>query len=102
MVGVQMKDAIRIPPGQGLAIVKALSDLGVMWGLGRSLHPAELGRAMGCCPTDPGVLVRYWRDEVRPVPGPAATCINMFLSGALPPDGLEKCLKIKGNRRGKK
>jgi hypothetical protein len=89
-----------IPPGQGESIVRALHDLGHKWGLGRPLGPAELGRAMSLCPSDPGILVRHWRDERKPVPGPVWTCMEMFLAGALPPDGLDKCLKKGRKRRG--
>lgn len=75
---------------KGSDVHGARRTLGRLWGFGRDLMPAELGRAIRLAPTRSGQQVRRWEargDEA--IPGPAAAAIEMMLAGALPPDGLE-------------
>jgi hypothetical protein len=61
-----------------------------MWGLGRPVHCAELGRALRMSPSDPGESIRYYEaDRAGDVPGPVAVAVEMMLAGALPPGGLK-------------
>ncbi len=67
----------------------ARADLGQLWGLDRPVFAAELGRALGMAPTDPGASIRrYEAARADQVPGPVATAVMMMLRGALPPGGL--------------
>jgi len=66
----------------------ARATLGEMWGLGRPLHLAELGRACRLSGRDPGQTIdRYERGE-REISGPVSALVALYLAGASPPDGL--------------
>jgi hypothetical protein len=65
----------------------ARKALGEKWGFDRPLHKSELGRACRLRGRDPGATVKEW-EEKGTINGPASVCIDLFLAGALPPDGL--------------
>jgi hypothetical protein len=73
----------------GTELRKARATLGQLWGLGRPVFAAELGRALQLSPSDPGQSVRDYeahRDE--PVPGPVAVAVEFMLRGLVPAQGL--------------
>lgn len=66
----------------------ARAALGNMWGKGRPLRMAEIGRALRLGPKDPGESIRdYERGDTR-ISGPISVAVEMMLKGALPPDGI--------------
>jgi len=67
----------------------ARSALGIRWGLGRDLRRAELGRALGFGPLDPGKPIRAYETGSASVHPCAAVALDMMLAGALPPCGLD-------------
>ena len=67
----------------------ARRTLGEMWGLGRPVTMAELGRLLRLKGRDPGASVRDWERD-GPT-GPASVAIEMMLDGARP-RGLESTL----------
>lgn len=67
----------------------ARKTLGTLWGLGRPLHMSEMGRALRLSGRDPGASIRdYERGKTR-ISGPISALVEVYLRGALPPDGLE-------------
>ena len=70
----------------------ARATLGTMWGLGRPLLMSEMGRALRLSGRDPGASIRDYERGTTKISGPMSVAVDMMLSGALPPDGLE-CLK---------
>jgi len=66
-------------------LTEARADLGVLWGLGRPLHAAELGRILRLPGRDPGRNVMLWERRTHPIPGPVSLCVDMMLRGARPP-----------------
>jgi hypothetical protein len=63
--------------------------LGELWGLGRPVFAAELGRALQLCPSDPGQSVRdYEAQDGAKVPGPVCVAVEFMLRGAVPPGGI--------------
>jgi hypothetical protein len=61
----------------------ARRTLGEIWGLGRPLHAAELGRLLGLRGRDPGQSILDW--EERGPSGPAAVAVELMLAtGAKP------------------
>lgn len=76
----------------GPELYAARSTLGHMWGLGRPLRMAEMGRALRLSGRDPGASIRDYERGTTRISGPMAVAVQMMLAGALPPDGLE-CLK---------
>ncbi len=68
--------------------------LGELWGFGRPLHMAELGRALRLGGRDVGATVKEWEDRDT-ITGPASAALLMMLAGAKPPDGLDA---VKGSR----
>jgi hypothetical protein len=67
----------------------ARATLGERWGFGRPLKGSELGRAMRLRGRDPGASVRDYERGVTDISGPISALIDMFLAGAMPPDGVE-------------
>ena len=67
----------------------ARATLGQMWGLGRPLHMSELGRALRLSGRDPGANIRDYERGTTKISGPISVAVDMMLSGALPPDGLD-------------
>lgn len=67
----------------------ARAALGEMWGLGRPLHMSELGRALRLAGKDPGQSVRDYERGTTKISGPVSVCVEMWLRGSLPPDGLD-------------
>jgi hypothetical protein len=76
----------------GPDLYAARFTLGHMWGLGRPLRMAEMGRALRLSGRDPGASIRDYERGTTRISGPMAVAVQMMLAGALPPDGLE-CLK---------
>lgn len=74
----------------GAEIYAARAKLGQMWGLGRPLHASELGRALRLSGRDPGASVRDYERGNTSISGPVSVAVEMFLSGALPPDGIPR------------
>lgn len=66
----------------------ARARLGDLWGLGRALHKAELGRACGLGGADPGQSIADYEAGRTTIAGPTAILIRLYLGGVLPPDGL--------------
>ena len=65
----------------------ARENLGELWGYGRPLKMAELGRALGYAQTQEASqrIRRYEELGVR-LPPPAKVAIEMMLAGAKPPN----------------
>jgi hypothetical protein len=87
---------------QAEALRKAMRDIGELWGLPRSITPAELGRALRLGPDEPGKSVAGWLNGRHRIPASASVAVEMFLLGALPPDGLRIVLPpsaLKGKPR---
>jgi hypothetical protein len=57
--------------------------LGRMWGLGRPLTMAALGRILRLQGADPGATVRDWERRDGPT-GPAGLAVELMLAGAKP------------------
>lgn len=68
----------------GADIRAARAKLGQLWGLGRPLRAAELGRALRLKGRDPGATVLAW-EAGTPISGPVSVAIEMMLAGAKPP-----------------
>lgn len=62
----------------------ARASLGEMWGLGRPLKAAELGRVLGLRGRDPGAQVLRW-ERGDDITGPVRVALSMMLAGAVPP-----------------
>ena len=62
----------------------ARAALGLMWGLGRPLRMAELGRALRLHGRDPGASVRDWERGHTPISGPVAVAVAAMLAGYRP------------------
>ena len=67
----------------------ARATLGHMWGLGRPLRMAEMGRALRLGGRDPGASIRDYERGKTGISGPMSVAVDMMLKGALPPDGLD-------------
>ena len=63
------------------AIRTARAQLGDLWGLGRPLRAAELGRALRLTGANPGQTVLNWEAGRREISGPATVAIEMMLAG---------------------
>lgn len=66
----------------------ARATLGEMWGKGRPLHAAELGRALGLQGRDPGVTVLRYESGKSTISGPVSGLIRHWLRGDPPIDGV--------------
>lgn len=64
--------------------------LGELWGFGRPLHMSELGRACRLGGADPGQSIRDYERGATKISGPLSALVELYLRGALPPDGLDK------------
>lgn len=73
-------------------IRNARQSLGTLWGLGRPLRAAELGRVLGLAGRDPGRSVLDWEAEKFPVSGPVSLSIGAMLAGYEPP-GKDEALR---------
>jgi hypothetical protein len=74
----------------GAELRLARITLGRRWRLKRAVFASELGRAVGFTARDPGESFRdYERQRDKPVPGPVAVLVRLYLGGLTPPDGLE-------------
>lgn len=71
----------------------ARATLGELWGLGRPLHMAEMGRALGLGGRDPGESIRDYERGTTKISGPIARLVTLYLRGVLPPDGVESIRK---------
>lgn len=67
----------------------ARATLGQMWGLGRPLKMAEMGRALGLGGRDPGESIGDYERRATAISGPISCLVRVYLGGALPPDGLD-------------
>lgn len=68
----------------------ARATLGDMWGLGRPLRAAELGRLLGLRGRDPGQSVLTWERD-GPT-GPAAIAIELMLATGRQPSTFEAAI----------
>ena len=66
--------------------------LGELWGLNRAITWSELGRALRLSGNDVAQSVRDYERGKTVISGPVSVCVDMFVSGALPPDGLGEVL----------
>lgn len=62
----------------------ARATLGAMWGLGRPLRMAEMGRALRLQGRDPGASVRDWERGHTPISGPVSVAVEAMLAGYRP------------------
>lgn len=67
----------------------ARATLGEMWGFERPLQMAEMGRALGLGKRDPGESIRDYERGKTTISGPIDRLVRLYLSGSLPPDGLD-------------
>lgn len=72
----------------GAELRNARGRLGQMWGLGRPLKMAELGRALRLSGKDPGQSISDYERNTTSISGPISVAVEMMLAGALPPDGI--------------
>jgi hypothetical protein len=79
----------------GAELTAARVRLGTLWGLGRPLGAAELGRLLRLATGDPRHTVLEWERGRRPVSGPVSVAIEMMLAGAKPPE-FEAVFNLKG------
>jgi hypothetical protein len=77
-------------PGVDL-IQRAREVLGERWGVGRPLAAAELGRCIGMAGARTGETILNWSnpDDDRVITGPARTCLELMLLGAIPASAME-------------
>ena len=69
----------------GAELTAARVKLGTMWGLGRPLGAAELGRLLRLG-GDPRARILEMERGKRPISGPVSVAIEMMLAGAKPPE----------------
>ena len=62
----------------------ARATLGELYGLGRPLAAAELGRLLRLPGRDPGRSVLDWEDGKYPLSGPASVAVEALLGGFRP------------------
>lgn len=74
----------------GADLYAARKTLGQLWGFDRPLHASELGRALRLSGRDPGASVRDYERGTTKISGPVAVCVQMWLNGCLPPDGIPR------------
>ena len=74
-------------------IWEARKELGELWGLGRPITWAELGRALRLAGHDPSQSVRDYERGKTTISGPVSVCIELFLLGCIPPDGLGEVIE---------
>lgn len=67
----------------------ARGALGELWGLGRPLRMAEMGRALRLGGRDPGESIKAYEDGKTSISGPITVAVEMMLDGARPRGGLE-------------
>jgi len=72
MTGEQMRDA--------------RGTLGELWGLGRPLKMAELGRVLGLQGRDPGAGIRDYERGTTRISGPVSLAMAALLDGWRPAD----------------
>lgn len=96
LVPSQKPAPVRFSPSD---LKSAMSTLGLMWGLDRPLHNAEMGRALRLTGRDVGATVQTWLLSLdkggRAVTGPVQVAIAMMLAGATPPDPLDVIVRRK-------
>lgn len=68
----------------------ARGKLGQLWGFGRPLHAAEMGRALRLGGRDPGESIRDYERGKTGISGPLSVAVEMMLAGSLPPDGIPR------------
>jgi hypothetical protein len=68
----------------------ARGRLGDLWNLGRPVSMAEMGRALRLGGRDPGESIRDYERGTTRISGPVSACVDMWLAGCLPPDGIPK------------
>ena len=66
--------------------------LGELWGLNRPITWGELGRALRLGGSDVAQSVRDYERGKTVISGPVSVALDLFTSGALPPDGLSEVL----------
>ena len=76
----------------GHDIRQARTTLGKLWGIGRALHCAELGRALRLSGADVGQSIRDYERGTTKVSGPMSAALDMMLNGSPPADPLEAIL----------
>lgn len=74
----------------GAELKAARARLGVMWGLGRPVNKAEMGRACGLGGADPGQSIADYEAGRTRIGGPTKILVRLYLGGCLPPDGLQQ------------
>jgi hypothetical protein len=62
----------------------ARGQLGKLWGLGRPLRMAELGRLLRLQGRDVGATIRDWERGKSPISGPASVAVRALLEGWKP------------------
>jgi len=76
----------------------ARATLGHMWGLGRPLRMAEMGRALRLGGRDPGASIRDYERGTTRISGPLSALVEMMLAGAQPADPLEEIRSFGSSR----
>lgn len=72
---------------KGRDLGPARERLGDLWGAGRPLSKAELGRVLGLKGRDPGATIHdLERKPDQDLTGPMARAIEAWLGGFIPPD----------------
>lgn len=69
----------------GREMESARAVLGDLWGYGRPLHMRELAKALRLAGPKPSDTIREY-ERGKPISGPIAVCIEMWLAGATPPE----------------
>lgn len=76
----------------------ARATLGEMWGFGRPLKMAELGRACRLGGRDPGASIRDYERGTTRISGPLSALVEMMLAGAKPADPLDEIRSFGSSR----
>ena len=74
-------------------IWEARASLGELWGLNRPITWSELGKALRLTGGNPAMSIRDYERGRTIVSGPVSVCIDLFLLGAIPPDGLGEVIE---------
>jgi hypothetical protein len=77
---------------EGKDIWEARQVLGELWGLDRNVTWEELGRALRLAGNDVAQSVRDYERGKTTISGPVSVCLDLFVAGVLPPDGLTEVL----------
>lgn len=83
----------------GEEMIAARATLGRMWGIGRPLKAAELGRALRLAGRDPGQSIHDYERGKTKISGPVSVAVEMMLAGATPPDDMGMIIRYEAREK---